>query len=178
MAHVPLIVRLPGAIPAGRKIAEPVSLVDILPTVLDVPGRPPLPDVDGTSLLPLLVGTTDRLPRDGVFTQAQSEGIFDWFDLTGVRNRTHACIHNDRTGATECFDRRLDPWERSTPLDVVDTTPDVHAMSATLLRYVQAAPPIVPRWAPPNDATAATMPDGGLVSPAQLQELRALGYDQ
>jgi len=42
-------VKLPGAQPA-RRVAAPVSLVDVLPTVLAAAGLPPAPDVDGVSL--------------------------------------------------------------------------------------------------------------------------------
>ncbi len=33
--HVPLIVRLPGRIPAGERIGESISLIDLYPTILD-----------------------------------------------------------------------------------------------------------------------------------------------
>jgi arylsulfatase A-like enzyme len=50
VVHAPLLVKLPGAQPA-RRVALPVSLVDVLPTVLAVAGLPPARDVDGVSLL-------------------------------------------------------------------------------------------------------------------------------
>lgn len=50
--HVPFILRIPDG-PAGVRVAEPVSHVDLLPTALDLLGLPPEP-VDGRSLLPLL----------------------------------------------------------------------------------------------------------------------------
>ncbi len=50
--RVPLIVRWPGTVPAGRVSAMPVTSVDVLPTLLELSGRP-LPAgrvVDGLSL--------------------------------------------------------------------------------------------------------------------------------
>jgi choline-sulfatase len=52
-ARVPLVLRFPGGRDAGSRIAEPVSLLDLLPTLLDlaeVPDGDRMP-CDGTSLL-------------------------------------------------------------------------------------------------------------------------------
>jgi hypothetical protein len=134
------------------------------------------PVVDVTSLLPLLAGSADRLPRDGVFTQVQSRGIFDWFDLTAIRTRTHACMHDACAGTVDCFDRRVDPWERFAPLAADVATPEVHAARAALERYVAAKPPLVPQWsteetAPEADAGPTMTPD----AEERVRQLRALG---
>jgi arylsulfatase A-like enzyme len=52
LLHVPLILRLPGRIPAGARIAGNVSGLDVLPTILDLCGLTPNPDVQGRSLVP------------------------------------------------------------------------------------------------------------------------------
>jgi arylsulfatase A-like enzyme len=54
--HVPLMIRLPGARGAGRRIASEVSLVDLLPTVLELLDIPRPEILDGSSLLPLMRG--------------------------------------------------------------------------------------------------------------------------
>ena len=57
-ARVPLLIRLPGA-PAPRRVGENVSLVDLLPTFLDLIGEHPpqlRAPVDGRSLAGLLHG--------------------------------------------------------------------------------------------------------------------------
>ena len=53
--HVPLLVRYPPGIPAGTRIATPVELVDVLPTVLDFVGGG-VPPMDGQNLRPLIAG--------------------------------------------------------------------------------------------------------------------------
>ena len=55
---VPLIIKLPAswAAPRGR-VAQPVALLDVLPTILSACGIPLPADLDGRSLLPLLWGT-------------------------------------------------------------------------------------------------------------------------
>jgi len=51
---VPLVVRYPAKIPAGRRSDALVGIVDIAPTILELAGAPPLPDITGESLVPLL----------------------------------------------------------------------------------------------------------------------------
>jgi len=55
VVHVPLIMRVPG-IAGGRVVQEPVSLVDVMPTVLELVGAQTPARVDGTTLVPALVG--------------------------------------------------------------------------------------------------------------------------
>ena len=52
--HVPLVVRLPDAARAGRRIAETVELVDVLPTLAALLDLPWDDCVDGRSLLPTI----------------------------------------------------------------------------------------------------------------------------
>jgi choline-sulfatase len=70
--RVPLIVRLPGG-RAATRIAEPVSLLDVMPTVLDLVGAPHAECQDGTSLLPLI---EQRATRPGaVIGEYLAEGV-------------------------------------------------------------------------------------------------------
>ena len=55
--RVPMIVTGPG-IPAGRRMGNLVSLIDLCPTFLEMAGLPIRPGLDGESLLPLLKGET------------------------------------------------------------------------------------------------------------------------
>lgn len=52
--RVPLIMCRPGAIPAGARVKQVVSALDVSATVLETFGIPPLPKSSGRSLLPLL----------------------------------------------------------------------------------------------------------------------------
>lgn len=76
-ARVPLIVSQPGSY-APRRVAANVSLVDLLPTLLDVAwdGKPPAPmdRLDGRSLVPLLTGKDTGADR-GVISEYSSEGV-------------------------------------------------------------------------------------------------------
>jgi arylsulfatase A-like enzyme len=61
--HVPLLMRYPERIPAGHVVRDPVSLVDLAPTVLEFADLPGLAGQWGRSLLPLATAATDALPE-------------------------------------------------------------------------------------------------------------------
>jgi choline-sulfatase len=75
--RVPLVISWPGRYAARRSRAH-VSLVDLLPTLLDVAtdGRPPDPmdPLDGTSLLPILEGGDAGAGREAI-SEYSSEGV-------------------------------------------------------------------------------------------------------
>jgi arylsulfatase A-like enzyme len=61
--RVPLLLRLPESLPAGRVVDEVVSIVDIAPTILDLCALPAPEGVWGRSLAPLARGTGELEPR-------------------------------------------------------------------------------------------------------------------
>jgi arylsulfatase len=58
--HVPLILRWPGKLPAGKRIPQTVRLFDIMPTLLEQLQIPPVGDLQAKSLVDLIRGQTDR----------------------------------------------------------------------------------------------------------------------
>ena len=54
--RVPLILRFPGKIAGGRVVEDPVSLVDVFPTVEELAGIPASKELSGRSLVPLIQG--------------------------------------------------------------------------------------------------------------------------
>jgi arylsulfatase A-like enzyme len=66
--HIPLLFLGPG-IPPGRHTGQ-VSLIDVMPTLLDYAGVPPPPDLDGMSLLPAIRGEAPVAPRT-LFAEAR-----------------------------------------------------------------------------------------------------------
>ncbi len=82
---VPLVLRGPG-VPAGRRVDDVVSLIDVYPTLRDLCGLPPTNDLPGRSLLPLTRGEAqpDRLP----YALVQFHGHFfpsAWYALVEKR---------------------------------------------------------------------------------------------
>lgn len=61
---VPLVVYPPGGLAAGRRVADRVSLIDVLPTLREACGLPPARGDAGLSLWPLIAGRAPGLaPR-------------------------------------------------------------------------------------------------------------------
>lgn len=52
--HIPLIVAGPGVRQTGKSRPQPVSLLDLYPTLVEMCGLPPKKELEGTSLVPLL----------------------------------------------------------------------------------------------------------------------------
>ncbi len=55
--RVPLIVRWPGHVPAGKVVDDPVINTDWVPTLLDLAGQPSPSKLDGVSFAALLTAT-------------------------------------------------------------------------------------------------------------------------
>jgi choline-sulfatase len=76
-ARVPLIVHAPGRFPA-RRVHQNVSLVDLLPTLVDLAANGGTPElaapVDGASLVPLMQGDDDSAWDDTVYSEYLAEG--------------------------------------------------------------------------------------------------------
>jgi len=60
--RVPYIIVLPGSSDDGRRISEPVDLMTVYPTLVDLAGLEGPSVVDGVSLKPLLMGKQQTLP--------------------------------------------------------------------------------------------------------------------
>ena len=65
--RVPLVVRWPGRIPAGRTIEEPAAMIDWMPTLARLAGAtlPGDVEIDGKNIFPLLDGRGHRDPEGG-----------------------------------------------------------------------------------------------------------------
>ncbi len=146
--HVPLVVRLPGVAPARR--SEPVRLLDLAPTLLELLGLPVPPHVQGAALLS---GGALRArpiyatePRNG----AQSLRLGDLKFLK----------HGERE---ELFDLAQDPRETRNLL----SADAAYLWRSRLNRILEACLNLGAQFGPSRPA--------GL-DPQTLQELEALGY--
>lgn len=86
VVHVPLVVALPDQTP--RVANHLVSLMDLLPTLLEVAGAPMPEHIAGRSLMPILRGEEEPGPRDIVYETggpAVIRGIFDGHYKYGER---------------------------------------------------------------------------------------------
>jgi arylsulfatase A-like enzyme len=117
--RIPLIVRAPGRVPPGTRVAEQVRLIDVAPTILDFLGVARPRDVMGQSLAPLVGGRP--LAEDNL---AISELLTMKFDAQSFRRPERKLIANltgdmllffdlrdDRTEGRAAFNPKSDlPW--------------------------------------------------------------------
>jgi len=54
--RVPLVIRAPRRVPAGKTVGENVSLCDLFATLCDLAGIPAYPNLDSRTLVPLMEG--------------------------------------------------------------------------------------------------------------------------
>jgi arylsulfatase A-like enzyme len=69
LTRIPLIVVWPERITGGRRLSEPVSMIDMLPTILDLADLPSAEVAMGQSLGPLLLGEPGWEPRPVIFDE-------------------------------------------------------------------------------------------------------------
>lgn len=81
--RVPMVMRWPGKIPAGKKIDAPVLSLDIFATCVAVAGGTPPEDLDGKNLLPLLSERADTSGHDALFWDQGTAERPDWAVRSG-----------------------------------------------------------------------------------------------
>jgi arylsulfatase A-like enzyme len=105
--RINLIARWPGVTPQGAVCDAPVTLVDLMPTCLEVAGVPVPEHLDARSLAPLL-----RDPQaewsDAAF--AEFHGHHFPYPQRMIRTRTHKLVVNP-PDVNELYDLEADPYE-------------------------------------------------------------------
>lgn len=152
--RVPLIVQAPGIPP--RRVADVVSLTDIMPTMLDLLGVP-VPPSDGATLAGALHGHARPAERE-VYAESLYPRHLGWSPLFALRSGRYKLIDAPRP---ELYDLESDPFEEQ---NVYEQRRSVAAaMTGRMARIRPAA-----------DATSAPRE---LEPPPELRHrLGALGY--
>ena len=159
LLHVPLIAWCPSRIAGGRVIEEPVSLVDLMPTLMELADLPAPAGIDGISLVPALAGRDQRF-RAATVSEVSRALIKEPGVLRAIRTEREKLIVSDADGTTLLFDLADDPGETR---DVGALRPqDAARLSQTLRATVDDTP---------RPKAVAAQPD-----PATLERLRSLGY--
>lgn len=149
--QVPLIVKLPGAGQAGRRVSEVARLVDVLPTILAVTGNPASPPGDGANLLQLLDGSAP--PRTAYAETWYPRLHFGWSE---TRSWIEGAFHYIEAPQPELFDLEHDPAE------VTNLAAAERRVAARLRHSLQA---IDGRFQAPSE-----------IDPEARRQLAALGY--
>lgn len=99
--RIPLFISLPGRIPAGAVISQPVESLDIVPTVLSLAGIQPDKRLIGQDLTPLFSGEDNR--EAGVFAR--------WAGEYSYREGRWKLMLGKKRGV-ELYDLESDPGEQ------------------------------------------------------------------
>ncbi len=184
--RIPFIVRGPG-LPAGRGVDALAQNVDLAPTVLDLCGLPPAPDMEGHSLRGLLHGTSERLPREFAFIEWQdvvysvTDGRFKY-----VHNPLHAHLLKEpfapvpgqpatRGYAVACFEGYDLLSDRREVHDLLaGRDPAALIQPAALPAELRPLREALDRWlADPLHERSMSWPG---MSESRVEKLRQLGY--
>jgi arylsulfatase A-like enzyme len=158
--RVPLVLRFPGRLPAGRTVAARARIIDVMPTILDLLGVPPPPGIQGRSLLPYV--RDDAGGRDAPSEHDPAEGVV----YESLRSGSLSYIAGPP--GEFLFDLTVDPEETG---NLAPERPDTLAAlrAARDARRTECGR-LAKLYGP---TTVAVTPDE-----AQLRRLRALGYLQ
>ena len=162
---VPLFFVQPGAMPAGSRIAAPVELVDLYPTVLDlVLTETEVEGLEGSSLAPWLAAPESAPPDRLAFAEAGRVPRHWW----SVQDRRWKLVYRstpegrDRPEVWELYDLESDPSETR---DVLEQELDqVSRLRRELLAFLDR----------PVDAPSESSDE--LLSDEAQRALKALGY--
>lgn len=158
--HVPLVMRLPGQLPAGRRIGDLAGLVDLVPTVLDLLGLPIPSQAQGQSLAALAIGKPEGHGRRTVMAEYSHAG----HRFESARSADATVIRNG--DGLAAFDRRADPGEER-PLPPGDS---LGPLQALLDDWHRENVTLAGRFGPRNGIDLAAP------SADTVDQLRALGY--
>lgn len=150
--HVPLIVSMPGTIPAGVRSDGLFELVDLAPTLLEAAGAPIYAGMQGHSVWRTLTGADDAPPaRDDVYCEYYN--AMPWHQsptaqATMVRTRQHKLIAIHGLDEGELYDLAADPDETTNLWDDPGSAAVKIAMLKRLVdRMAWTVDPLPPRVA-------------------------------
>ena len=155
---IPLLVHGPGLVPS--RVETPVSLIDVIPTLLDLLGVSATESMDGSSLRTAWSEYSSRLTDRFLFGEADHNNTIH--DVTrSVRYKGFKLRFNRNTGEAVLHNLSSDPDERE---DASARFADGRAqLMEELIAFMEK---------PERETPAITL------TPEELERLRSLGYIQ
>ena len=111
--RVPLLLWRPGLVPAGQVVREPVRLVDVSPTILELLGERPLATPHARSLVPLVEGRSTGAAPPAYSETLLPKFYMNWAPLRALRDGRYKLIDAPRP---ELYDLQADPGRVDEPL--------------------------------------------------------------
>ncbi len=156
--RVPLIMRCPGHIPAGRRVAAQVRLIDVAPTILALLGRPAAPSTQGVDLRPMMTADADA-PKLAAY--GETLGGFFAMGLSPIRFLREAGWKYIHAPKPELYHVAEDPGETR---NLIDAEPE-------LARDLRDALEALIAEAPESRGDAARRPTAD-----EVRRLAGMGY--
>jgi len=158
--HVPLILRYPGHIPAGRRVRSLVPTIDATATILDLMDLAVPRHVEGESLRPLFRDAPGASDRAAFSELHEREALGPPGNFVSLDTGGHKLILRLDDGRRWLYDTRRDRQERT---NVAGQQRDLAAsMEQEIRRFLKMRKDV-------------RVPDR-LLTPAEEKRLRALGY--
>ncbi len=106
--HVPLLILAPYDALHGRRVADVVRNVDVMPTALDLLGMPLADKIDGRSIVSLMTGSVKELGLAAYAEAVYPRYHYGWSDLRSLTSGRFKYIEAPRP---ELYDLAQDPGE-------------------------------------------------------------------
>ncbi len=177
VSRIPLVIVWPDRVAGGQRFSQPVSMIDILPTILDLAALPVPEVMQGQSLAPLLLGEEGWEPRPVILDQfVADQGTSE---LSGrievIDGRWGASLEINPDPEVPEEERRPSPlllydlWNDPSALESLhEERPDLVEQYTAFLEEQFEAHQSLAKLFTPGEASPLT--------PEQLKTLRALGY--
>ena len=179
---IPMIFIWPGRIKGGQRFQEPVSMIDMLPTILDLVELPQPEMKQGQSLTPLLLGEPGWEPRPVIFDEfyksANTGKLRGLIEVVDGRWRASLEINQDTEN-----DNRSPEQRRPVPLLLYDLWNDPNCLKSVHEDH----PELVRKYTEFLEAQFEehqslaqhfTRGEDSALTAEQLRTLRSLGYIQ
>lgn len=117
--RVPMFIKVPGAQSEGQRLDTLASVEDVMPTILELCGVEPTSNLDGVSLLPLVMG--DTIPERSYFVQFHRGQPVDRYRNAAVITQRWKLVQpvgrggedfSLSTARFELYDLENDLWEQ------------------------------------------------------------------
>jgi arylsulfatase A-like enzyme len=164
LLHVPLMVHMPGQT-KGETFDQPVSLLDMMPTLLDLCDLPVTEELQGRSVAQVLRGEDYELQEPRFFLEACHRGG----TRKGLFFDHHKLIYYVYQDRFELYDLRQDPGEQHNIFGT-DDAPDTSHHQEALRDFTEASFASMQQLAGTGGATD--------LSPEVRRQMKDLGYIQ
>jgi arylsulfatase A-like enzyme/Tfp pilus assembly protein PilF len=156
--HVPVIIHLPGQT-AAKTVPDPINLIDLMPTVLNVLKLDVPSQVQGRNLLPIISGKEKPAPPSLYAESFLPRLHFNWSELRAVETEKYHFISAPKP---ELYDLSKDPDETQNLYSQKQAVAEeLHARLEGLIRQYSASQELAEKTG---------------LDPSLMERLKSLGY--